>query len=343
MLFDNVMQNFWRLMMPDTHTPENVVPVPSNRLQFFPVMMYAIVMGLSGLTIAWQKAAEWLGTPHSINLILVYLDSAVFTVVTLTYLIKLLRYPRAVKNEWKHPVRINFFSAISISLLMLAIIYKDAHWKTLAYYCWVAGTAGHTFMTLYTISFWINHNQEIAHSNPAWFIPIVGNILVPVAGAGFAPTQLLMYYFSVGLFFWVVFLAILLNRIIFHHQLAQKFMPTLFILLAPPAVAFIAWYKLYHQLDTFGFFLFDIAVFFTLMLVFMARNFIGLKFFISWWAFIFPVAAMAIASMLMLHLTKNGWMLYLSYAMLCAVTVMTGIVLYQTVIHMIKKEICVME
>jgi tellurite resistance protein len=317
--------------------------VPSNRLKFFPIMMFAIVMGLSGLTIAWQKAVEWLGTSHSLAMGLVWADTAVFAVIALVYLIKTAVYPKAVANEWKHPVRINFFSAVSIVLLMLAIIYKDAHWKSLAYYLWVAGTVIHTFMTFYTISFWINRNQEIAHSNPAWFIPIVGNILVPVAGVGFAPTQFLMYYFSVGLFFWIVLLAIIMNRIIFHHQLAQKFVPTLFILLAPPSVAFIAYYKLYHQLDTFAYFLFDIAVFFTAMLAFMARNFFGLKFFISWWAFIFPVAAMAIASMLMMHLTGSVWMRYLSWAMLGAVSLMTLIVLYQTLVHMAKGEICIQE
>ena len=326
----------------DLHTPENVVPVPSNRLKFFPIMMFAIVMGLSGLTIAWQKAAQWLGAPHAVGQYLLYIDSVVFALVMLTYIIKLLVYPQAVMNEWKHPVRINFFSAVSISALMLAIIYKEEY-RAISSYFWYAGTIFHTFMTLYTISFWVNHNQELKHSNPAWFIPIVGNILIPVGGVGFAPTQVLMYYFSVGLFFWIVLFAILLNRIIFHHQMPQKFVPTLFILLAPPAVAFIAYFKLFHELDTFAVFLFDIAVFFTLMLIFMAKNFFGLKFFISWWAFIFPVAAMAISSMLMLHLTKSVWMLYLSYVMMASVTLMTVIVLYQTIIHMIKKEICVME
>jgi tellurite resistance protein len=314
-----------------------------NRLEFFPIMMFAIVMGISGLTIAWQKAAAWLHTPHIINQTLVYIDSAVFIAIALTYIAKLLLYPHEVVAEWKHPVRINFFSAISISMLMLSIIFHDAHWTALARYAWIAGTAMHTFMTLYTISYWINHNQELNHSNPAWFIPIVGNVLVPVAGVGFAPLPFLMYYFSIGLFFWVILFAILLNRIIFHHQLPQKFMPTLFILLAPPAVAFIAYFKLYHQIDTFAMFLFDIALFFALMLVYMARSFFGLKFFISWWAFIFPVAAMAIASMVMLHVTKSVWMLYLSYGVLGAATFMTLIVLYQTLIHMAKGEICIQE
>ncbi len=316
--------------------------VEKNRLKFYPIMMFAIVMGISGLTIAYQKAAEFIGFPHIIGSVMMYIALALFIVIALVYIIKFIKYPKAVSNEWKHPVRINFFSAISISMLMLAIITRhDFH--TLGASLWYAGTVLHMFMTLYTISFWINHNQEIGHSNPAWFIPIVGNVLVPVGGIGLAPMYVLVYFFSVGVFFWIIFLSIVMNRIIFHHQLAQKFLPTLFIMLAPPAVAFIAYFKLFHTIDTFAMFVYSIALFFTFMLAFMYRQFLGLKFFISWWAFIFPLAAMAIASMLMYHKVQDSFSLYLSYTMMAVATLMTIAVLYQTIVHMLKHEICIQE
>ncbi len=313
-----------------------------NRLKFYPVMMFAIVMGISGLTIAYQKAAEFIGFPHVIGHTMMYVALGIFASVSLIYLVKLISYPKAVLNEWKHPVRINFFSAVSISMLMLAIITRH-DFPTMGAWFWYAGAAMHTYMTLYTISFWINHNQEIAHSNPAWFIPIVGNVLIPVGGIGLASKMVLIYFFSVGVFFWIIFLSIVLNRVIFHHQLAQKFLPTLFIMLAPPAVAFIAYFKLYHTIDMFAHFLYSIALFFTFMLAFMFRRFLGLKYFISWWAFIFPLAAMAIAAMLMYHKMHDSFNLYLSYAMMGVATLMTLVVLYQTIVHMFKKEICIQE
>jgi len=317
-------------------------PVEMNRLKFYPIMMYAIVMGMSGLTIAYQKSVEFLGFPHSIGNTLMYVALGLFAIVSLVYLIKMVKYPKAVANEWKHPVRINFFSAVSISMLMLAIITTKPY-HTLHIWLWYAGTLMHFFMTLYTITFWINHNQEINHSNPAWFIPIVGNVLVPVAGADIANQTVLMYFFSVGTFFWIIMLAIILNRIIFHNQMAQKFMPTMFILIAPPAVAFIAYFKMTHQIDFFANFLYGLAVFFTFMVAFMAKKFIGLKYFISWWAFIFPLAAMSIAAMIVYHKTHDVFSQYFSYIMIGVTTLMTVIVLYQTIIHMIKKEICIQE
>ncbi|MDQ1264136.1 MAG: tellurite resistance protein [Campylobacterota bacterium] len=313
-----------------------------DRLKFFPIMMFAIVMGLSGLTMTYQKASLFLGFPHFIGDMLAIVTTAIFLYISFVYLRKSSKYTIAVKNEFSHPIRINFFAAISISMLMLAIIYKD-DFAYLSAPFWYIGTALHTYLTMHTISFWINQNQQLDHSNPAWFIPIVGNVLVPVGGNGFVDLGVLIYFFSVGIFFWIILFAIILNRIIFHNQLAVKFMPTLFILIAPPAVGFIAYFKMFGVIDTFALMLFNLALFFTLLVAFMYKNFIKIKFFISWWAFVFPIAAMAISTMIMYHETKSFSLLIFSYVMIAAVTIIVFIVGYQTIIHIRKKEICIQE
>ncbi|MEA2050497.1 MAG: SLAC1 anion channel family protein [Campylobacterota bacterium] len=316
--------------------------VEQNRLKFFPIMMYAIVMGMSGLTITYQKAGEWLAFPHIIGSSLMYITTLIFIIVSVVYIYKYTKYSMAVKKEFAHPIRVNFFAAVSISMLMLAIIYKDVY-PTISAVFWYPGAALHFYLTMHTIAYWINSNQELTHSNPAWFIPIVGNVLVPVAGVGFASNGVLMYFFSSGMFFWVILLSIILNRIIFHHQLAAKFMPTMFILIAPPAVGFIAYFKMYGVVDVFSMFLFNLALFFTFLVAFMYKSFVKIKFFISWWAFVFPIAAMAIASMLMYVKTNDSVLLLLSYSMVTIVTIVIAIVIYQTIVHMKKHDICIQE
>jgi tellurite resistance protein len=216
--------------------------------------------------------------------------------------------------------------------------------KDVAYYCFILGTILQTYFTLRTISFWINQNLKLDHSNPAWFIPIVGNVLVPVAGAGFADINLLMYYFAIGLFFWIVLTAILINRIIFHHQLAGKFMPTLFIFIAPPAVAFIAYLKMNGMhYDMFASGLYNLAIFFTFLVLFMYKNFLNLKFFISWWAFTFPLTAATIASMLAFKLTHIVIYKYLAFFFMLMATLVIFLVAIRTLQHMLKGEICIDE
>lgn len=314
----------------------------NERLKHFPIMMYAIVMGMSGLTITYQKAHLWLGIPEIIGTFLMYLTSFIFIAVTVIYLNKFMKFRESVKKEFGHPVRVNFFAAISISMLMLAIIYKELY-PTLSAMLWYPGTLLHFYLTMHTISFWINHNQELDHSNPAWFIPVVGNLLVPVAGVGFVSNGILLYFFSVGMFFWIILFSIILNRIIFHHQLAGKFMPTLFILIAPPAVGLISYFKMFAVVDFFAMMLFNLAIFFSLLVAFMYKNFLKIKFFISWWAFVFPVAAMAISTMLMYHETNNTLLLIASYIMIVVTTVIVGIVVFHTLKNMNNRMICIKE
>ncbi|MCK9472886.1 SLAC1 anion channel family protein [Sulfurimonas sp.] len=313
-----------------------------NRLKFFPIMMYTVVMGLSGLTITYQKAALWLGFPHIIAEALMYITTAIFVLVSLIYIYKFFKYKTAVISELSHPVRINFFAAISISMLMLAIIFKE-NYPLISAIFWYPGTLLHFYLTMRIVVFWINENQQIEHSNPAWFIPIVGNVLIPAAGVGFANLSLLLYFFSVGMFFWIIIFTVILNRIIFHNQMVVKFMPTLFILIAPPAVGFISYFKMFGVIDTFALVLFNLALFFTLLVAFMYKNFIKIKFFISWWAFVFPLAAMAISAMLMYSQNNSIFSLLLSYVMIAVVTLIVSIVIYQTVLHIKKEEICIKE
>jgi tellurite resistance protein len=316
--------------------------IASDRIKYFPIMMFAIVMGLSGLTIVYQKAAAWLGFPAIIASFLILVVTVIFLIIVSIYGLKMLFYFEEVKHEFAHPIRINFFAAASISLLLLSIVYQPLH-LVLAQILWYAGAALQTFLTFYTISFWINKNMEIAHSNPAWFIPIVGNVIVPIGGFGFVDLHVLIYFFSVGIFFWIVLLPIIVNRIIFHHQLAQKFLPTLFILIAPPAVGVVSYIKITEQFDLFASFLYSIALFFTLLLLFMIKNFLRLQFFISWWAFTFPLAAITIASLAIYHKTHAVFYGVIATFLLVVSTCVVAFVGYKTIRYVFKKEICIAE
>jgi tellurite resistance protein len=321
---------------------EEKVP-EQNKLKFYPIMMFAIVMGLAGLTIVYQKAHEMFGISAIFGNILGVSVTIIFAVISAIYIIKMIKYPQAVKNEFAHPVRINFFAASAISALLVAVVYHPIN-HTIAYNLFIVGTIGQTYFTFKTISFWINNNLKLDHSNPAWFIPIVGNILVPVAGSGFADINFLMYYFSLGLFFWIVLTSILINRIIFHHQLVGKFMPTLFIFIAPPAVGFIAYLKMNGMhFDMFASLLFNLALFFTFLLFFMYKNFMKLQFFISWWAFTFPLTAVTIASMLAFKLTKLVFYKYLAFIFMTVATVVILLVLITTIKNMLQGKVCIAE
>ena len=321
---------------------EAIKSIPSDRLQFFPIMMFAIIMGLAGLTLVFKRMHEVLSFPPIIAITMTAVTTVLFFVILFFYFLKLIKHKNEVKKEFSHPIRINFFAASSISTLILSMIYRH-DMDLAAEVFFIVGAVLHIFFTFYTIRFWINNNLEIQHSNPAWFIPIVGNLIVPIAGKGFVDDTVLYFYFSIGIFFWIILFSIILNRIIFHNQFAPKFMPTLFILIAPPAIGFISYVKLTGGLDFFAQILFNLGLFFTILVFVMYKNFINIKFFISWWAFTFPMAAITLATILMYDLTHKNFYGILAYVLMAITTIIIILVARQTIIHMTKKEICIME
>ncbi|MGM0516979.1 MAG: SLAC1 anion channel family protein [Pseudomonadota bacterium] len=313
-----------------------------GRLPHMPISMFAIVMGLVGLTLSLQHAERAWGLPSGIVLTSVVIDIAVFAGIALAYLAKCMRYPGEVKAEFNHPIRLSFFPAISIGMILLATATFRL-WPTLALVFWVAGTSLHLLFTLTILSRWMHQTHfEIHHSNPAWFIPIVGNLLVPLAGVPLGFETISWFFFSIGLIFWPVLLTILMYRHIFHAPMPGKLMPTLFILIAPPAVGFIGWGSLHpgQGLDDFGRILFGFALFVTLLLVWQLRHFIRLDYALSWWAYSFPVAAMTVATTQVAGHTGSAFWNALAAVLLIVLSVLIALLLVMTARAAGRGEIC---
>ena len=61
---------------------ESIKSIPSNRLQFFPIMMFATIMGLAGLTLVYKRVSEVLFMPSFISTIMMVITTTVFFIVS---------------------------------------------------------------------------------------------------------------------------------------------------------------------------------------------------------------------------------------------------------------------
>ena len=114
--------------------------------------------------------------------------------------------------------------------------------------------------------------------------------------------------------------AIIFYRLIFHGSLPERFMPTLFIFIAPPAVGFLSYLNLAGGLDAFARVLYGTALFFTALMLAQVPQLVRLRFFLSWWAYSFPLAAVTIATLVMAHETGARGYLWLGGALLGLLT-----------------------
>lgn len=317
----------------------------NTRLANMPISLFAVVMGLAGLALALQTAHGLWGVPALIGDLVAVGTLLVFLAVAAGYTAKAFRHADMVRWEFNHPIRLSFFPAISIALILLGIVLSDIL-TSLAAAFWAVGSLLHLIFTLVILSQWMHQERfEIHHSNPAWFIPIVGNILVPIAGVPLGFEAVSWFFFSVGLIFWLPLFAVLLNRYFFHSPMPAKLMPTLFILIAPPAVGFLSWMQLTgdHTVDAFGQILYHFALFITLLLFWQVRYFVRLDFGLPWWAYSFPMAAITVASMKMASVT--GAVVYHAIAALLVIVLLALMILLvvRTILAAKAGKICVPE
>lgn len=312
----------------------------SDWLMHFPIPLFASVMGLSGLTLALHRAELSAGIPHAASHAVLALTVAVFAVVAGLYALKAVRHPQAVQAEWGHPIKLAFFPAMSISLLLIATALRPVSME-IARAVWLVGVVAQGALTLAVLSNWIGHRPfQPVHISPAWFIPAVGNVLAPVAGVSLGFPETSWIFFSAGMIFWVVLLVLVMNRLMFHDPLPGKLVPTLAILIAPPAIAFLAWLQLNGGvLDGMARFLYGGSVVFAGLALTQVAKLRGLPFALSWWALSFPVAALTIATLVYGALTVSRGHVWAGYALLTLLAAIVFALVGRTLLGALRGEI----
>lgn len=320
--------------------PDIDADLPADRLSEFPIAFFAIIMGMAGLTLACHAMEQATGTGAVLSGLLVTVTIGLFLAIAGLYTMKWLNHRDAVIAEWHHPVRIAFFPAISISLLLIATALVTLL-PSLARALWIVGMLLQGVLTLAVIASWISHRAfQQAHLTPAWFIPAVGNVIVPVAGAGLGYPEISWLFFSAGLVFWLILLTLVFNRLIFHDPIPARLAPTLVILIAPPAVAFLAWYRLTGDIDAFARILLNAAYVFFALVVTQIGTLRRLPFALSWWALSFPIAALAIASLVFAGAVGSAVHRGIGLALVAVLAVIVAGLAWRTIRAIQAKQIC---
>nr|WP_319484385.1 SLAC1 anion channel family protein [uncultured Cohaesibacter sp.] len=328
-----------------TNTP-NAAPMHTmgartpSRLEHFPNAFFAMVMGLAGFTLATERIEKSLGVEHSISLFLLIFTGIVFALLLGFYLAKAVRYPEAILWEWNHPVRLCFFPAASIGLILMGTALAPFS-PQLSFGFWAVGAALHLLGTLAVLSTWIGHrNFELMHLNPAWFIPVVGNILVPIAGARLGYIEISWFFFAIGILFWIVLLTLVFNRLVFHNPLPQRLLPTLMILIAPPAVGFVSFVTMTGEISPFSRVLYYTGVFFFLIILLQLPKLSRISFAMSWWAYSFPMAALTISTLLYAEKIQSAFHEKLGLVLFALLVLVIIGLLVRTARAILGNEIC---
>ena len=275
---------------------EEKVDLGGVSIAHLPLPLFAGTMGIAGLALVWHQVAEFWGTGEVFAETFTLLSALTFVTMFLAYIAKLVLHRKEAIAEMINPVRLNFLPAVSISLLLLGMLAAPGDWSVVL---WGSGAALHLAIMLGIVSSWLLRQLELNMLNPTWFIPATGNVLVPIPAANAGYTEVAWFFFSIGLFFWLIIMTLCYYRLIFGTNLPDLLQPTLAILLAPPAVIYIAWVALNGDgegADVVGRILYYKALFTFLLLLVQVPKLVRIPFYFSWWAYTFPLATFSLAS-----------------------------------------------
>ena len=311
-------------------------------LDYLPVGLFGSVMGLTGLSVAWRLAHLRYGVPEWIALVIAVLAVLTFLLVLAAYAIKIATAFAVVRAEFHHPIAGNLFGTILISLLLLPIVLAPLSLR-LAQILWVIGAAGMVVFAWLIVSRWMSDRQQVAHATPAWIIPLVGMLDIPLAlpALGLPPMHgVMVMALAVGLFFAVPLFTLVFSRLLFEPPLPDALKPSLLILVAPFAVGYSTYTVTAGQTDLFAEALYMLTLFVLAVLIGQLRNLpLCCPFRISWWAVSFPLAASSITA-LRFAAAKPGLITdAIAIALLALATVVIAWLLGRTVLGIARGEL----
>jgi tellurite resistance protein len=265
-------------------------------LGYLPVALFGSVMGLTGLSVSWRQSHAYFGTPLWIAHAFGAIAILAFVVLTVAYAIKTVSSPDKVRAEFLHPVAGNLFGTPLISLLLLPMLLAEFS-LPLARGMWIVGAVLMPIFAWRVVGRWLHVRQQPAHATPAWIIPVVGLLDLPLAVPSLhldGVHGLMMFGLSVGLFFAVPLFTLVLSRLLFEEKMPDSMQPSLLILVAPFAVGFSAYVTTIGTIDSFAQALYMLMLFLlTVLVVRLVHLRDCCPFRVSWWAVSFPLAASA--------------------------------------------------
>ncbi|REE67608.1 tellurite resistance protein [Paenibacillus taihuensis] len=278
-------------------------------IQFLPVNLFAAVMGISGLSLAWRQASQLFSVPTIIADISGMIAILLFIVLGIGYLWKWALYPHKVKTEFMHPIIGNFYGTIAVAILLLSSIV-GVYSKHTGQVIWIIGTISALVLCFVFVTRLLNGNFEPVNKVPASLIPVVGTLDISVAG-GTMPFpwahEINLLSLAVGGFVALVFFTLIFSRLIHHAPMPTGLTPSMIIMIAPFEVGFLGYTNLEQRIDSFASILYYFGLFLFVVLffkVFRKSNPFGA----SWWGVSFPMAALSNAA-LKYAMFVDSWLL----------------------------------
>ena len=267
-------------------------------LRDLPIGMYGAVMGLAGLGLSARASAPVLPgvfkAPAYFTEPWVLLGALALAILLPLYVVKLFKHPKSVKEDFTNPALLGFCGALPVGMFLVAG-GVGPYFPAAGNILWWSGFVLLSAFQVWALSRWLSGSIELAQVNAGWLIVLVGGIVAPGSGIALGHEEASRFIFGVSAAAAPLLMALLFYRAVLGAPLPEALRPSWFILLVPPALIYANGIALYPG-NVFLENLFFAALVLAVSLLWVSRKFWKWRFGAPWWAFTFPLDALAYAA-----------------------------------------------
>ncbi|GGF32864.1 hypothetical protein [Subtercola lobariae] len=297
--------------------------ITSKSVSRIPLNTLAIPLGAAGLAELWSGATEALSLPTFIGEIFWVAAAIVWLWMIAAHILRGSRSSASLHSQLVHPVQGPIAALVSIvGMLLGANLY--GYWAVGGSILAAISILTTTLYAGWLLASWMSGQLKLESVHGGYFLPTVaGGYVASYAAATIGAPEVAVGAFVVASFFWVVFFAVLFARLAFRPGLPDALVPTLAIMMAPPAVAAAAWFEINGGVaDLMEQALAALAVVMVLIQLALLPRYLRLKFSLGFWSFTFPTANVVTFAVAWLSIDRPaGWQVII-VVLLVGVTVL---------------------
>lgn len=288
-----------------------------------PLNTLAIPLGLAGLAQVWSVSTSALGLPFELGQAFWLIAAIAWIWTVAVHVRRGTRTDQPLSHQLTHFAQGPLAALLPIAAMLLG---ASLH-RTIP----LAGTvltlisiAAAAAFAAWILSFWMGGEMPLESVHGGYFLPTsAAGFVGALAAAETGLDWLAVGSFAVGVFFWLVISVFFFLRLALRPTMPAPLVPTLAIMIAPPAVASAAWLTISggrpdHVFEG----LTAMTAFMVLIQIMLLPRYRALPFSLGFWSFTFPVASVAALTITWLHLLQPFAWQAITVGLLAAVTVL---------------------
>ncbi len=252
-----------------------------------------IPIPICGLILALLSLGNLLQDIHPA---LKYLFGTFGVIFLISIILKAIKYPQEIRNDFKNPVIVSSSGTFSMSLMILST-YLIPSIPTFAYIIWIIGIALHIMLMIYFTYHFIIRDFNIYYVYPSYWIVFVGITMCAITAHVHGLKEIGFIFFIVGFIAMILTLPLVICRYLKFNNIPDMNKPLICIFTAVLSILIVGYVNSAQYISNV--FLTTIYAFACLFYIFALYKFIeyrNLEFYPSFSAFTFPFVISALAT-----------------------------------------------